>query len=261
MPQTPATTKPTPQLDGLKSFPEGSTALVVGASGGIGRALLNRLLDDPAFLTVLAWSRTPLDLTHPKLRSSLVDITDETSIEAAAAMLDNYPPLSLVIVATGLLHAGGTLQPERSFKHIDAHSLHQSFAVNAIGPALVAKHVSANFGLDQRAVFAALSARVGSIEDNRLGGWYSYRASKAALNQIIKTLSREFVRSRPSAIFVSLHPGTVDTALSEPFQKNVPEGQLFSRQRAADQLLNVIDRLQPSDTGAFIAWDAARIAY
>ncbi len=260
MTQPPAAT-PTPHHRSLKSFPAGSAALVVGASGGIGKTLLKRLLDDPAFSIVLAWSRTPLDLTHPKLRSSLVDISDEASIETAAKTLDKCPPLSLAIIATGLLHAGSSLQPERSFKHIDAQALHQSFAVNTIGPALVAKHMLADFGLDQRAVFVALSARVGSIEDNRLGGWYSYRAAKAALNQIIKTLSREFVRSRPNAVFVSLHPGTVDTALSEPFQKNVPEGQLFSRQRAADQLLDVIDRLEASDTGAFIAWDGVPIPY
>ncbi len=247
----------------LKSFPAGSAALVVGAGGGIGRAVLDQLLDDPAFTTVFAWSRKPIANSHPKLRSSIVDITDETTIAtaAASATLDEASPLSLVFIATGLLHDDSALLPERSYKHIDAGSLQRSFAVNTIGPALVAKHLLANFGVKQRAVFAALSARVGSIEDNRLGGWYGYRASKAALNQVIKTLSREFARSRPHAIFVSLHPGTVDTPLSEPFQKNVPEGQLFSRQRAACHLLAVIDRLEPSDTGAFIAWDGLAIAY
>lgn len=256
-------TTPEPMTENMQltSFPAGSTALVVGASGGIGRAVLLRLLDDPAFTTVLAWSRSPNEIAHPKLRSSLVDIADEATIEAAAANLDEDLPLGLVFIATGLLHDDSAVFPERSYKHIDARSLQKSFAVNTIGPALIAKHLMANFGVRQRAVFAALSARVGSIEDNRLGGWYGYRASKAALNQVIRTLSREFARTRPHAVFVSLHPGTVDTPLSEPFQKNVPEAQLFSTQRAASQLLAVIDRLEPSDTGAFLAWDGSPIPY
>jgi len=220
--------------------------------------LLDRLLDDPAVETVHAWSRKPTGRDHAKLRQSLVDITDESAIEQAAAGLD---ALHLVIVASGILHTDHGERPEKSWRDLSAQQLAESFAVNTIGPALIAKHVLPMFPRDERAVFAALSARVGSIEDNRFGGWYGYRASKAALNQLIKTFSIELARNRRDAVCIGLHPGTVDTELSKPFQANVPDDQLFTPERAADQLLSVIDARQPQDSGGLFAWDGKKIPF
>ncbi len=169
-------------------------------------------------------------------------------------------PVDLVIVATGILHRA-SISPEKSMREMSANAMAEVFAINTIGPALVAKHFLPQLRRGSKSVFAALSARVGSIEDNRLGGWMSYRASKAALNMLIKTLSIEHGRRRPDSIIAGLHPGTVDTALSEPFQKNVPDGKLFTPAQSADYLLSVIDGLKASDTGGVFAWDGARIPY
>jgi NAD(P)-dependent dehydrogenase (short-subunit alcohol dehydrogenase family) len=163
-----------------------------------------------------------------------------------------------VIVATGLLHADG-VTPERSNAALDPRQLMRLFAINAVGPALIAKHVLPLLPRGERSVFAALSARVGSIGDNRLGGWHSYRASKAALNMLIRTLAIELERTRPQAILVGLHPGTVDTELSKPFQRGVPEGRLFTPDQSAERLLAVVDGLEPEDSGGVFAWDGQRI--
>jgi len=137
--------------------------------------------------------------------------------------------------------------------------MERSYRINAIGPALVAKHFLPLLTRERKAMFAALSARVGSIEDNQLGGWHAYRASKAALNMLLKTLSIELARQNPTAICVGLHPGTVDTRLSGPFQRGVPEGKLFSPQKSARHLLNVLDTLSPEQSGQIFAWDGQRI--
>ena len=176
----------------------------------------------------------------------------------AAAAIDE--PLDLVIVATGILHAG-EIQPERRIKEINAETMQAVFAVNTIGPALAAKHFLPKLAKSAPSVFAAISARVGSIADNRLGGWTSYRASKAALNMVLRTFSIEHARSRRQSAIVALHPGTVDTPLSEPFSKRVPDGKLFEPQRSAGYLLDVIDGLNPEDSGGFFAWDGSRIDY
>jgi NAD(P)-dependent dehydrogenase (short-subunit alcohol dehydrogenase family) len=164
-----------------------------------------------------------------------------------------------VLVATGLLHEDEH-GPEKSFRDLDGAWLARTFAINAIGPALAAKHFVPLLPKGERGIFAALSARVGSISDNRLGGWYGYRASKAALNQLIRTLAIETRRVNDRAIVVGLHPGTVDTRLSKPFQANVPAGQLFAPDRAAVQLLDVIDGLGVKDSGGLFAWDGTPIA-
>ncbi|MFM9978592.1 MAG: SDR family NAD(P)-dependent oxidoreductase [Sphingomonadaceae bacterium] len=210
---------------------------VVVGQGGIGRALADAL---PG---ALRWSRPD------------VDPTDEASIARAAATLDR---VDLAIVTTGMLH-DTEQRPERALKELDPAMLARSFAINAIAPAIVAKHLIPKFPRDDRAVFAVLGARVGSIGDNRTGGWHGYRASKAALVMLVKSIAIEVARTRPHAIVVTLHPGTVDTALSKPFQANVAPEKLFTPAHAAERLLAVIAALTPADSGGHFAWDGTRI--
>ncbi len=242
----------------LVSFGPALTAAVVGASGGIGRALADELAACPTVSNIVRLSRSP-----PARRddSALhLDLEDETSIAEAAGQIERtHGALHLVIIATGILHDAGGLQPERSWRALDAAAMERVFRVNTIGPALVAKHFLPLLAKKRKSAFAALSARVGSIEDNRLGGWHAYRSSKAALNMLIKTLSVELAHRNPEALCVGLHPGTVDSALSKPFQANIAAERIFSPQRAARQLLNVLDRLSVSDTGHVYAWDGSRI--
>jgi len=230
-------------------------ALVFGAGGGVGGALAARLADQGYEVAALA--RRPL-LDWPG-RQARFDLEDEASLAAAAAELKEGAPIRRIIVATGLLHAEG-VSPERSNAALDAAQLLRLYAINAVGPALIAKHFLPLLPRDEPSVFAALSARVGSISDNRLGGWHSYRASKAALNMLIQTMAIELKRTRPQAILVGLHPGTVDTALSKPFQRGVPEGRLFTPDESAERLLTVMDGLGPEDSGGVLAWDGTRIA-
>ena len=224
------------------------SAVVVGASGGIGAALVTALAEEGVAVRGFARSFEGADR---------IDLLDEDSIAAAAASL-SAPP-DLVFVATGLLHDGDR-GPEKSMAALDPAWLARQYAVNAIGPALVAKHFLPRMPKTGRCVFAALSARVGSISDNRLGGWYGYRAAKAALNQLIRTIAVEERRRNDRSIVVGLHPGTVATALSKPFQAGVRADQLFTPDRAAVQLLDVIDGLKAPDSGKLFGWDGAEIA-
>ncbi|MGN6375958.1 MAG: SDR family NAD(P)-dependent oxidoreductase [Sphingomonas sp.] len=228
-----------------------TSAVVIGASGGIGAALADAIAEEESHAKVWRFARSFTG-------SDRVDLEDETSIAAAAARVSGGPAPSLVIVATGLLHDAG-LGPEKAYDDLDPAWLARSFAINAIGPALVAKHFLPIMARTGTPVFAALSARVGSISDNRLGGWYGYRAAKAALNQLIATLAIEQRRRYDRSIVVGLHPGTVDTGLSKPFQRSVAPGQLFAPDRAAVQLLDVIDGLKPADSGGLFAWDGTEI--
>lgn len=228
------------------------SAVIIGASGGIGAALADAITDEGRHGTVHRLARSFAGDAH-------IDLSDEASIAAAAARVAAGAPPTLILVATGLLHDGDR-GPEKALRDLDPSWLARSYAVNAIGPALVAKHFLPLMPKAGRCVFAALSARVGSISDNRLGGWHGYRASKAALNQLIRTLAIEERRRNPSAIVVALHPGTVDTALSKPFQGNVAPGQLFDPARAAVQLLDVLDDLRAGDSGKLFGWDGAEIA-
>lgn len=218
-----------------------ASAVVIGASGGIGRALADALDEEGTAAPVYRFARSAAGADR-------VDLTDEPSIAAAAARVAAGPAPTLVIVATGLLHEDGR-GPEKALAELDPAWLARQFAVNSVGPALVAKHFLPLMPRGDRSVFAALSARVGSIGDNRLGGWYGYRAAKAALNQLIRTLAIEQRRRNDRSIVVGLHPGTVDTALSKPFQGNVRAGTLFTPDRAAMQLLDVIDALRMPDSG------------
>lgn len=229
-----------------------TTAVVIGAAGGLGGAIEAALVEEGEFATVHGFARSRSGAAH-------LDLTDEASIAAAAAHVAATGAPSLVIVATGVLHQPGN-GPEKALRDLDANWLAQVYAINAIGPAMVAKHFLPIMPKTGRAVFAVLSARVGSISDNRLGGWHGYRASKAALNQLVRTIAVEERRRNNSAIVVALHPGTVDTSLSKPFQGNVAPGQLFSPGRAAVQLLDVIDGLRAPDSGKLFGWDGVEIA-
>jgi NAD(P)-dependent dehydrogenase (short-subunit alcohol dehydrogenase family) len=226
---------------------QNGAAVVVGASGGIGAAAVRQLEASGLYGVVHALSRSGTGL----------DLEDETSIAAAAATVATGPPPSLVFVATGVLHQG--FEPERSWRALDADHLLRDYRINTVGPALVAKHFLPLLPRDRRAVFAALSARVGSIGDNRLGGWHSYRASKAALNMILRNLAVELARTHPRAVVAGLHPGTVDTSLSAPFQRGVTPQKLFTAAYSAERLLSVLEGLTPADSGGVYAWDGARV--
>jgi NAD(P)-dependent dehydrogenase (short-subunit alcohol dehydrogenase family) len=240
----------------MRSFAGGSGAVVVGASGGIGAALVAALLADDTFGTVYALSRHCQPSTEGRLRRLPADVTDEASLEQAAAAL--VAPIRLVIVATGTLHSAG-LQPEKTYRALNPAALLESYRVNVVGPAMVARAMLPRLAPAGRSVFAALSARVGSIGDNRSGGWHAYRASKAALNMIIRNLAIETARRTPDTLCVGLHPGTVDTQLSQPFQRNVVPGKLFTPAYSAACLLSVLDSLSQADSGNVLAWDGSTI--
>ncbi len=219
---------------------DGGTAVVIGASGGIGGALLGALEAEGRWRRVIGLSRR----SEPML-----DITEEASLAAAAEWLGREAPdLALVVVATGFLH-DARFQPEKAMRQLDPAHLAQSFAVNAIGPALAMKHLLPRLRRDGPAVFAALSARVGSIGDNRLGGWWSYRASKAALNQLVRTAAVELRRTHPGAAIVALHPGTVETGLSAPFSRAGLD--VLAPALAARRILEVLAGIGPERSGGF----------
>lgn len=232
-------------------------AIVIGAGGGLGRALVEALCAREDIGSVTALSRRTVEPCHPKVTAGRLDLLDEDSV-ARAAQACGAPAPRLVICAAGLLH-DGALQPEKSLRDLDPASLARVFAVNTIGPALVLKHFSPLLPRRGRCVMAMLSARVGSISDNRLGGWYAYRASKAALNQVVRTASIELARGRHEAIVVGLHPGTVATPLSAPFRSHVAPDDLFTPARSATRLLAVIDGLAPGDSGRCFAWDGSEV--
>ena len=244
--------------DEYLGFEPGARALVIGASGGVGGALARALVASRSFSVVAAAARRAVRIQGAAPLP--IDLRDETSIAAAVQAAASDGPLDLIIVASGILHAGPDLQPEKSWSALSADAMAEVFAVNTLGPALVAKHALPKLAKGRRTVFAALSARVGSISDNQIGGWHAYRASKAALNMMIKNFAIELSRRNPSAIAVGLHPGTVDTALSAPFQRHVPEAKLFTPERSAESLLSVIGQLQSADSGKCFDWAGEEIA-
>jgi len=230
---------------------------IIGASGGIGCALVNHLAKEQSHV-IHAYARSPMTFSYDNVTMRNIDLQCEASIADAAESAGTAGPLDLVIVALGFLH-DEHIMPEKSLRELSAEKFEKVFFANTVAPALIAKHFLPRCSRSSRAVFAALSARVGSISDNRLGGWYAYRASKAALNMLIKTASIEIGRSHKNTIVVGLHPGTVASHLSSPFQKNVPEGKLFTPEYSASCLIDVVDQLKGVDSGKVFAWDGSEV--
>ena len=244
----------------LSSMGEALRVIVIGSSGGIGQAFVEALTASDQVAKIYALSRQGQNHPSSKVANLTFDFTDESSIEAAAEALRETGPFDLCIIATGLLQGEG-ISPEKNMRAMSLEAFQKSFMVNTFGPAVTAKHFLPLMRRDSKAVLAALSARVGSISDNRIGGWYAYRASKAALNMILKTLSIEFGRRFKNTIIIGLHPGTVDTSLSKPFQGNVPDGKLFTPEFSVKKLLGVIDQVDAKDSGLLFAWDGQAVPF
>lgn len=235
---------------------------IIGASGAIGNAFLHKISSLYPEANISAFSRQ-ISKIEPKDKLKTVnyyDINyqDENSLEQAAKIAANGSSLDLVIIAIGTLH-DEDIMPEKALKELSAKKFHHLFEINTITPALLAKYFLPKLNRNNQAIFAALSARVGSISDNQMGGWYAYRASKAALNMIIKNAAIETARRNKEAIIIGLHPGTVNSALSRPFQSNVPAGKLFTPEFAATKLLEVLNDLRPADSGKCFAWDGKEV--
>ena len=232
--------------------------IVAGASGGIGSAFVEQLAGRPNVHRIIATYRNkaPENL-HPKVTWHRLDLTDEAAVHDWAAETGE---IDWLINAAGMLHTG-THGPEKTIRQLDPAFFLESVQINSVSSLLLAKHLHTGFRHGRPAIFAAVSAKVGSIEDNRLGGWFSYRASKAALNMCLKTLAIEWRRTLPNVAVAALHPGTTDTALSKPFQRNVPPEQLFSRKQCVRFLLKVLDDLEPAKSGSFLAFDGEQLPW
>jgi NAD(P)-dependent dehydrogenase (short-subunit alcohol dehydrogenase family) len=244
--------------------------LIVGASQGIGLGFVRALLKQDNIAKVYATYRrqetasellTLQEKHEDRLECLQVDITNESQIERATKQIQqSVKQLHLVIYCVGVLHTD-SFSPEKSLKQIKPENLIYSFQVNSIGAVLLAKHLMPLFNKSDDSIFACISAKVGSIGDNRLGGWYGYRASKAALNMFLKTTAIEYSRRCPKTIVVALHPGTTDTQLSQPFQKNVPPDKLFPVEHTVGLLSKVIAGLEIKDSGQFFAWDGSQLPW
>lgn len=238
--------------------------LIVGASGGIGSAILKTLLANPSAITAEPVDRiwathlhSPQALRHPQVTWLKLDAADEASVRATA---EQIPTLRALINCVGFLHSD-TLQPEKTIKAFRPETLLANMQLNTLPTLLLAKHFQQHFARQKESVFATISAKVGSINDNRLGGWYSYRTSKAAVNMALKCLALEWQHSLPFMRVAALHPGTTNTPLSGPFQHNVPPEKLFSPQRSAQQLLDVIQQLKNHPSGGFWSWDGTQLPW
>lgn len=254
----------------MPDAPQSGIRLVVGASRGIGLALAEAQLADPSVNRVIATHRSASDrrgldqlasLHGERLQRIVLDVSSDASFNSFSRVLKQVEGgIDVAIHAAGILHENG-LHPEKSLADCGASQLLRLFAINSIGPLMVARALLETAGRQRRFTFAALSAMVGSISDNRLGGWYGYRASKAALNQLLKTLSIECRTKYPQASILAIHPGTTDTGLSRPFQRNVKPGRLYTPRQTADRILGVIQSTGPADSGRFLNWDGSEIPW
>ena len=231
---------------------------IIGSSGAIGRAFLDAYIADKDISNIYSISRTEVKSNDKRIIHINIDVTDEVSVKAAASKIEENR-LDRLIVATGVLHTK-SFGPEKSIKDIKIENFVKIFSVNTFGPALIGKYFLPLMTKDQKSIVAFLSARVGSISENILGGWYAYRASKSALNQIIKNFSIEAKRTNSSGIIIGLQPGTVKSKLSEPFQKNVKKGKLFLPEDSVDSLVKVIENVMQNDSGKIFDWEGEEIA-
>jgi len=244
--------------------------MVIGANRGIGLALVQAQLRDQRVSRVIATYRPGADLRElallsnrhgPRLALVPLDVTEDDSIaEFARYLLRQEGGIDVTIHAAGILHEG-KIEPEKSFAECNAANLKRLFEVNSVGPLMAAGALLPAQIRKRRFTFVALSAMVGSISDNRLGGWYGYRASKSALNQFIKTLANECRTKYPNASILAVHPGTTDTELSKPFQRNVKPGKLYSPDQTASRILNIIEDIDRGQSGHFINWDGNQIPW
>ena len=232
--------------------------VITGGSGGIGSAFVRVLAGRPDIEKIIATCNDRSSAgDDEKVCWHRLDLTDEAAINSWAAQLDE---IDWLINAAGILHTPAQ-GPEKSIRQVDPAFFLENMSINALPALLLAKHLRGKFRHGRPGVFAIVSAKVGSIEDNRLGGWFSYRASKAALNMSLKTLAIEWRRTLPNVAVVALHPGTTDTALSKPFQRNVPHGQLFTPEYSVNCMLSVLEKLKPADSGQFLAFDGERLPW
>jgi NAD(P)-dependent dehydrogenase (short-subunit alcohol dehydrogenase family) len=231
---------------------------IIGSSGAIGRAFLDAYIADKEISNIYSISRTEVELNDERIIHINIDVTDEVSVKAAASKIGENR-LDKLIVATGILHTE-LFGPEKSIKDIKIENFVKIFSVNAFGPALIGKYFLPLMKKDKKSIAAFLSARVGSISENKLGGWYAYRASKSALNQIIKNFSIESKRTNPTGIIIGLQPGTVKSKLSEPFQKNVKKGKLLLPKDSVKSLIRVIESVMQNDSGKIFDWKGEEIA-
>ncbi len=239
----------------LSSFPSNLNIIIFGASGGIGGAFVDHLAKHENVDKIHAISRGEQTYDSNKIIPHFADITQEASLEELAEKIGKNPPLDIIIVATGMLHDTNGTTPEKSLRDINTNNFEKIFSINTHAPALIMKYFLPMLNRETKSVFAALSARVGSISDNQLGGWYSYRASKAALNMLIKNASIEVARRQKNACIIGLHPGTVETNLSAPFQSNVPSKKLFTPEFSTQQMLHVINDVTSDNSGNLFAYD------
>ena len=231
---------------------------VIGSSGAIGRAFVDHYINDLSINSIFSFSRSSIGIDNNKVKHFLIDIENESSIENAAKSVEETN-FDEIIIASGLLHTN-EFGPEKSIKDLKADNILKVLNVNTVGPAIIGKYFLPLLTKENKSVMAFLSARVGSISENKLGGWYSYRASKSALNQVIKTFSIELKRTNPKAIIIGLQPGTVDSELSAPFKRSVSNNKLFSAEYSVSKLLGVIERADESSSGNLISWDGEIIS-
>jgi len=231
---------------------------VIGSSGAIGRAFVDHYINDLSINSIFSFSRSSIGIDNNKVKHFLIDIENESSIENAAKSVEETN-FDEIIIASGLLHTN-EFGPEKSIKDLKADNILKVLNVNTVGPAIIGKYFLPLLTKDNKSVMAFLSARVGSISENKLGGWYSYRASKSALNQVIKTFSIELKRTNPKAIIIGLQPGTVDSELSAPFKRSASNNKLFSAEYSVSKLLGVIERADESSSGNLISWDGEIIS-
>ena len=231
---------------------------VIGSSGAIGSAFVNHYINDLSVNSIFSFSRSSIGIDNNKVKHFSIDIENESSIQNAAKSVEEIN-FDEVIIASGLLHTN-EFGPEKSIKDLKADNILKVLNVNTVGPAILGKYFLPLLNKDNKSVMAFLSARVGSISENKLGGWYAYRASKSALNQVIKTFSIELKRINPKAIIIGLQPGTVDSELSAPFKRSVSNNKLFSAEYSVSQLIGVIERADESSSGNLISWDGEIIS-